>query len=66
MIVLRVCDGGVHLILKIIHGTIFLCDFGDDGFLLCFVQEHVHAPETRGLCLSEEQTITTVSKLLQT
>ena len=24
------------------------------------LQEHIHAPETRGLCLSEEQTITTV------
>lgn len=64
---LRGRDREVYGILKInIHGTEFLCDLGDDGFLLCFVQEHVHAPETRGLCLSEEQTITTVSELLQT
>lgn len=26
----------------------------------CLLQGHTHAPETRGLCLSEEQTITTV------
>ena len=30
---------------------------------LIFLQGHHHLPETRGLCLSEEQTVTTVRKL---
>lgn len=30
------------------------------SIIFCDVQGHYHMPETRGLCLSEEQTISTV------
>jgi len=32
--------------------------------LICELQGHAHTAETRGLCLSEEQTISTVSSIL--
>lgn len=33
------------------------------SIIFCDVQGHYHMPETRGLCLSEEQTISTVRDL---